>query len=316
MQQRLKPVDNNAIQKPGRLRQVLALGLGVAIGGGVGGLSASAAPTNPAVLAATPAIERHVGKVAFVELVTPDLAAARLFYAGLFGWAFQDIPSDTGPFTQVLLDGRIIAGIRQRPAPPGRRPAWLTFIASTDVDKATANAAQQGAKVFVQPHDIASVGRAALLADPQGAVFAILTTTAGDPPDLLAEPGEWIWSSLVTTDPATDAAFYKALFGYDVFTLPNSDDAGHLILGSENFARASVNPIPTSWGTAHPRWLNYIRVIDATTMAAKVTALGGHVLLPPRLDRHGGRIVVVADPQGALFGLLEWPADAPAGDAK
>lgn len=316
MQERFTPVNNNAIQKPGRLRQVLALGLGVAICGGVGGLSARVAWADPAVPATAPSIEHHVGKVAFVELVTPDLAAAKTFYAGLFGWAFQDMPSDTGPFAQVLLDGRIIAGIRQRPAPPGRRPAWLTFIASNDVDKTMADATRQGGKVFVQPHDLTGIGRAGVLADPQGAVFAILTATAGDPPDLLAEPGEWIWSSLVTTDPATDATFYKTLFGYDVFTLPGADDAGHLILASGNYARASVNPIPASWAAAHPRWLNYIRVTDAAAMAAKVTALGGHVLLPPRLDRHGGRIVVVSDPQGALFGLLEWPADAPAGDAK
>jgi predicted enzyme related to lactoylglutathione lyase len=41
-------------------------------------------------------------------------------------------------------------------------------------------------------------------------------------------------------------------------------------------------------------------------MAKKVVALGGRVLVEPRLDRDGGKVAVVADPQGATFGLLEW----------
>jgi predicted enzyme related to lactoylglutathione lyase len=41
-------------------------------------------------------------------------------------------------------------------------------------------------------------------------------------------------------------------------------------------------------------------------MTAKVAALGGRVLVEPRIDRHGGKVAVVADPLGAAFGLLEW----------
>jgi predicted enzyme related to lactoylglutathione lyase len=57
----------------------------------------------------------------------------------------------------------------------------------------------------------------------------------------------------------------------------------------------------------HPHWLNFVRVEDAVKMTAKTVALGGRVLVEPRLDRHGGKVAVVADPLGAPFGLLEWP---------
>ena len=60
---------------------------------------------------------------------------------------------------------------------------------------------------------------------------------------------------------------------------------------------------------AHPHWLNYIRVEDAVKMTAKVVALGGRVLVEPRVDRHGGKVAVVADPLGAPFGLLEWTSN-------
>lgn len=56
-------------------------------------------------------------------------------------------------------------------------------------------------------------------------------------------------------------------------------------------------------------WLNFVSVEDAGGIAGRVVALGGKVLLSPRDDRHGGKIAIVADPQGAPFGLLEWPDD-------
>jgi hypothetical protein len=42
-------------------------------------------------------------------------------------------------------------------------------------------------------------------------------------------------------------------------------------------------------------------------MTVTATQLGGRVLVEPRVDRHGGKVAVVADPFGAPFGLLEWP---------
>jgi hypothetical protein len=68
-----------------------------------------------------------------------------------------------------------------------------------------------------------------------------------------------------------------------------------------------VNTLPANRLRAHPHWLNYVRVEDAVKTTAKVVALGGRVLVEPRIDRHGGKVAVVADPLGAPFGLLEWP---------
>ena len=78
------------------------------------------------------------------------------------------------------------------------------------------------------------------------------------------------------------------------------------MFASGKFARASVNSLPTNSPHAHPHWLNYIRVEDAVAVTAKLVALGGRVLVEPRVDRHGGKVALVADPMGAPFGLLEW----------
>jgi len=247
--------------------------------------------------------------VIFVELVTPDITTAKEFYAGLFGWTFRDIQAGATAYAEASLDGHPVAGLIQKAVPAGehRQPAWLTFIAVRDVDAAKEIALQNGAKLLFEPHSIPDRGRQAVFADPQGAVFAVLASSSGDPPDVLAEPGEWIWSSLITSDPDTDAAFYQKLFDYEVFDLPAEEGAQHLMLASDDYARASVNTLPASRPNSHPHWLNYVRVEDAVKMTAKAVALGGRVLVEPRVDRHGGKVALVADPLGTPFGLLEWP---------
>jgi predicted enzyme related to lactoylglutathione lyase len=254
--------------------------------------------------------EHHNGKVIFVELVTPDLAAAEKFYGGLFGWTFNDIKTDTLEYAEASLDGHPVAGLIHKAiaSDEHKQPAWLTFISSDNIETRKELALRNGAKVLFGPKDIPGRGREAVFADPQGAVFAVLDSTSGDPPDVLPEPGEWIWSSLITRDPDTDAAFYQEFFDYDIFSLPPDKHAQHLLLASDDYARASVNSLPTKGRHSHPHWLNYVRVKDTEEMARKVVALGGHVLVKPRIDRHGGKIAVVSDPQGAPFGLIEWTA--------
>jgi len=275
----------------------------------VGAVPIMAAPIQLPAIVEPASGEHHAGKVIFVELVTPDLAAAKQFYAGLFGWTFRGIQAGATEYAEAFLDGRPVAGLIHKDVPAGvhRQPAWLSFFAVGDVDAAKKVALQNGAKVLFEPHNVPDRGREAVFTDPQGAVFVVLASSSGDPPDVLATPGEWVWSSLITSDPDTDAAFYQKLFNYEVFELPANPGAQHFLLASDNYARASANTLPANRPKAHPHWLNYVRVEDAVKMTAKVVALGGRVLVEPRVDRHGGKVAVVADPLGALFGLLEWP---------
>ncbi len=272
----------------------------------IGAAQAQNATVPP--IADPPSQEHHPGKVIFVQLTTTDMASAKQFYSGLFGWSFRDVKGTRVPFSLAYVGTEQVAAIAQRPAPAGghMQPTWLSFFSTPDVDAAVKLVAGQSGRVLSAPRDIPGLGREAVLADPQGAVFGILASSSGDPADALKPDGVWIWRSLMTTDPTTDAAFYDALFGFTTFAFPSPTGQQHLLLQSENYARASVNTPPNTNPGMHPHWLNYVRVDSAAQMVAHAAQLGGRVLVQPHPDRHGGMIAVVADPQGAPVGLLEW----------
>jgi uncharacterized protein len=255
-----------------------------------------------------PSSEHHVGKVVWADLVTPNLSAAEKFYGGLFGWTFQNIRAGDSDYVVAVCDGRPIAGLVEKPisVTDRRQSAWLTFIAVRDVDATKRTALAHKAKLVADSVTYSMRGRQAILADPEGAVFAILASSSGDPPDYLAAPGEWIWTSLHAKDPDSEASFYQTLFGYDVFDAESTDGMEHLILSSDDYARASANALPDNQDRRHAHWLNFIRVDNAANMTAKAVSLGGRVLVEPHPDRHGGMVAVVADPAGAPLGLMEW----------
>jgi predicted enzyme related to lactoylglutathione lyase len=295
------------------------------------GLAATAAPAGGTAavelppLITPPSTEHHVGKMIWADLLTPDLQAAEQFYGGLFGWTFRDVQAANGmDFTIAYNGGLPVAGMLRRDLPKdhSRQPAWLPFMAVRNVVEARQVALAQNGTLLAPPHSYPRRGEQAVLADPQGAVFAVLASSAGDPPDVLAAIGTWIWSSLITTDAERAAAFYQKLFGYQVYdlagdasqaTTSRGGDANiqHLVLASDDFARASANSIPADRPNTHPHWLSFIRVADATDAALRATSLGGQVLVAPHVDRHGGRIAVLSDPAGARFGVMEWTSTDP-----
>jgi uncharacterized protein len=105
------------------------------------------------------------------ELMTTDVEGARKFYAGLFGWKYKVSPE----YTEIVLGGRSVAGMMQiRPEMQGMPSNWIPYFAVEDTDTMAKKAQSAGAHVGVPPTDIPNAGRFSVLADPQGARFAII----------------------------------------------------------------------------------------------------------------------------------------------
>jgi uncharacterized protein len=256
--------------------------------------------------------EHHTGKVIWADLVTPDIAAAKRFYGALFGWTFREVPGDPN-YTLAILDDQPVAGLFQKIPAPGdpRQPSWLTFLSVRNVDAAQQDAVAHGGRVLSKARTFAQRGRQAVLADPDGAVFAVLTAKGGDPPDYLAAPSEWIWSSVLVKDAKRETAFYRSLFNYKIYDLSseageNEGQTQHFVLSNDDFARAGLNTLPVDSVRRHSHWINFVRVTDAAVAAQKAVSLGGRILVEPRVDRQGGMLAILADPSGAPFGVMEW----------
>jgi predicted enzyme related to lactoylglutathione lyase len=117
------------------------------------------------------------GALAWTQLNATAPALAIPFYTGLFGWAHRnDRMPQGGEYTTFMRGQTPVGGMM--PMPPGagaHAPThWLNYFATADVDATAAKAASLGGKTYVPPTDIPGMGRFAVLADPQGAAFAIV----------------------------------------------------------------------------------------------------------------------------------------------
>jgi predicted enzyme related to lactoylglutathione lyase len=114
------------------------------------------------------------GSLCWADLSTPDPVAAKAFYEGLFGWKISAGEHDSSGYLHIQNGDAFIGGIP--PAHmrnPHEPPHWLLYFMVESCDAATAKAREAGARVYVEPMSIEHVGRWSIVADPQGATFAL-----------------------------------------------------------------------------------------------------------------------------------------------
>ena len=247
---------------------------------------------------------RLPGKFVWADLVTDDAAAARQFYARLFGWTFQDL----GNYTIGANDERPLCGIFQRPRPKDRvaEPRWFGYLSVGSVERAQRAVIKAGGRVLAEPQKLPKRGEQAVFADPEGAVFGVVKSSSGDPEDFLAEPGDWIWIQLLSRDARQAADFYRSACGYEIVENTEGNRASDYVLVSEGYARATVRTIRSTRAQLQPTWLPFVRVKNVGESVALATQLGGRVVVEPRAEVFEGKVAVVADPTGAAVGVMEW----------
>ncbi len=118
----------------------------------------------------------HVdGTLCWADLSTPDPQRAGKFYSDLFGW--QIMGDDEDPehnYLHIKNGEHFIGGIPPvKHRQPNTPPHWLAYFNASNCDAVAGKAKTLGAKLYLPPMTMENVGRFAVLADPQGAVFAI-----------------------------------------------------------------------------------------------------------------------------------------------
>lgn len=121
----------------------------------------------------------EVGALCWTELYTRDPIKVAEFYSGLFGWRAEPWKGGAMPYTTFNLadEDRPAGGMLAMPDEMPGSSHWLPYFQVADADKSAAHTEELGGKICNAPMDIASIGRMAMLSDPQGAAFAVIKLT-------------------------------------------------------------------------------------------------------------------------------------------
>ena len=143
--------------------------------GEVGRIAIILDPQGAFISAYEPASDGPAAAGVFVwdELATTDVDGAQRFYEAVFGWTTNELGPDFGGYRIFNVGETGVAGVMAVPdaAIP---PHWQPYVAVEDVDATTAKAKELGGSVLAEPMDVPTVGRIAVLRDPQGATFGII----------------------------------------------------------------------------------------------------------------------------------------------
>jgi len=259
-----------------------------------------------------PATDLHLQwKLVWFDLETTDLAVAKRFYHALFAWEFRDYHASGVDYTLALANGTPVAGLvrRQIANDTERRSAWLPFFSVSDVNATFAQAVAAHAQVRSEPENLPLRGRQARLTDPEGAPFALVNSSSGDPSD---DPnprpfGTWGVPMLLARDPGDEAVFYQKLFSFAMLGQPTDQGFERIQLSAGNYDRANVRPLPSGDASFTPQWVGFVRVFSTAATALQAVKLGGHILVATSPAAHGATITILSDPTGATFGILELP---------
>ena len=252
----------------------------------------------------------HRGRFVWYDLLTNDREAAARFYGAVLDWGTQpfEVPGKE-PYLMWTRGGTPMGGSMTMPAAEvdaGVKPHWLGYIAVEDVDGSVAKAGSLGGKTLVPPTDIPTVGRFAVLEDPQGAFFAVFRSLQAGPAPGEPQEGDVSWHELATHDVEAAFAFYRDLFGWQEASRYDMGEMGTYLM----FAPPEV-AVPQGMAggiyamPGKPGWLYYVRVGDLEAALERVRKHHGQVAHGPMEVPGGDHIAQCFDPQGGPFALHE-----------
>jgi predicted enzyme related to lactoylglutathione lyase len=247
-------------------------------------------------------------KFCWVELLTSDANAAQAFYGEVMGWTCTSPGHVDRDYRIFTHEGAGVGGLMPLPEEAkamGARPSWFGYIASPDVDADVDALLASGGKVLRPAETLPNIGRFAVVADPQGAAFALWQDLSGaepkgEPPMSVGHVG---WHELYASDVDKAFEFYSSRFGW---TKGEAFDMGPLgayqLFATGGNSVGGMMKLPPN--VPQPFWNYYFTVVALDAALVKVERGGGTVVHAPSEVPGGAWIAQCFDPQGAFFSLV------------
>ena len=239
--------------------------------------------------------------------MTGEPDAAQRFYKELIGWGTQPFDGGDKPYTMWTNSEKPIGGLmelHEEAREAGAPPHWIAYVAVADVKAIAGQVTELGGAILHPATDVPGAGSFAVLADPQGAVFAVYqAANESQSSDSAPGVGDFSWHELATSDYKGALQFYSKLFDWKADEAMDMGEAGiYQIYGHGGVPLGGMFNKPNEM-PGPPMWLYYISVDDVNASVEKVKALGGQVINGPMEVPGGDLIAQCFDPQGAFFAL-------------
>jgi hypothetical protein len=246
-----------------------------------------------------------IGSPCWTDLWTSDVEGSRRFYSELFGWEAQAPSPEFGGYFMFTRNGVPTAGGMGDMGDMAADNTWKIYLDTDDIATTLEAAAAEGAQVISPAMAVGDLGSQAVLIDPTGAHLG--SWQAGTFPGftVLGEHGAPSWFELHTRSFATAIAFYRSVFGWDTETVGDTDEFRYSVMrdpSGEGELAGIMDASAFLPADVPSHWSVYWQVDDVDAAAAKVTALGGSVVMGAEDTPHG-RLATVTDPAGAEFKL-------------
>ena len=249
-----------------------------------------------------------VGVPCWIETLQPDIPAAQRFYGELFGWTFDQAITGDDQHGDARLRGQTVAGISQAPdvLPTA---VWITYVAVDGLQDALQRAIDAGATVLDEPVTLADERRLAVIADPEGVAIGLSQAQDLGGAQVVNEPGAWTMSALHSADAQRAAAFYGAVFGWQLET---REDWPVGLWRRPGYAGPHTSPaLPpdlvavlaqTNPDEVPPHWAVNVQVHDVDDAVRQAQTLGAALVVSP-VDTATARSAAIQDPQGAVIAI-------------
>jgi predicted enzyme related to lactoylglutathione lyase len=246
-------------------------------------------------------VQTQIGRFVWHGLNTSDVDRATTFYTKLLGWQIEVYKPGEMDYPMVSVGGTAHGGFSPLPPEAQAPPHWLGHVCVESVDATAEKARASGGSVLMEPSDMPEIGRFAVIADPAGATLSLFSPEGEMPPT----EGVFVWDELITSDVEAAKAFYTNVIGWTTADMDMGPAGVYTLLRSGDVDRGGILNKPAEMAQAPDAWLVYMATDDIDATAARAAELGGQVFQPP-FDVPGvGRLAVLADPTGAVFGIFK-----------
>ena len=244
------------------------------------------------------------GQVVWRDLVTPNPKLAAGFYKNVFGWTSEQIGTEDQPYWIFKSNGKPVGGMfLMSKTKTNAGGEWIPYYSVNSVDEVSGKCKADSGSIAIKPFEMPGRGKVALLSDQQGALFAVIKSSNGDPSAQVKSDYEFLWCELWSNDIDNSTDFYKNLFNAQT-EIKKDDDRSYTVILNNDKPCSGIIKNPAE--KIKTNWVQYVKVSDVYNIEQKAKDAGAKILIPADSTIRNGTVSVFLDPTGAPIAIQKW----------